>query len=112
MTQENNDFKSCLKNICCPIICPLVMIRALICCWFSNKTIDITIVEPNTTNTTNATDTTDTTDTTDQNVNKLSIITEESDDENDGEIPYRTPSITKDKNLQKTNYRNNINRFL
>ena len=103
MTQENNDFKSCLKNICCPIICPLVMIRALICCWFSNKTIDITIVEPNTTNAT---------DTTDQNVNKLSIITEESDDENNGEIPYRTPSITKDKNLQKTNYRNNINRFL
>ena len=72
MTQENNDFKSCLKNICCPIICPLVMIRSLICCWFSHKTIDITIVEPDTTNTTN---------TTDQNVNKLSIITEESDDE-------------------------------
>ena len=101
MTQENNDFKSCLKNICCPIICPLVMIRALICCWFSNKTIDITIVEPNTTNAT---------DTTDQNANKLSIITEESDD--DDEIPYRTPSITKDKNLQNTNYGNNINRFL
>ena len=77
------------------------MLRSLICCWFSHKTTDITINEPDTTNTTN---------TTDQNVNKLSIITEESDD--DDEIPYRTPSITKDKNLQNTNYGNNINRFL
>lgn len=102
MTQENNDFKSCLKNICCPIICPLVMIRALICCWFSNKTMDITINEPDTTNTNN---------TTNQNANKLCIITEQSDDDDD-EIPYRTPSITKDKNLQNTNYGNNINRFL
>jgi hypothetical protein len=102
MTQENNDFKSCLKNICCPIICPLVIIRALICCWFSNKTIDITMEDQDTTNTTN---------TTYQNANKLSVITEECQDENNDEIPYRTPSITKDKNLQKTNYINNINRF-
>ena len=103
MTPENNDFKSCLKNICCPIICPLVMIRTVICCWFSNKTIDITMDEENPNNTNN---------TTDQNTKKLSIITEESDDDDEREIPYRTPSITKDKNLQNTNYRNNINRFL